>query len=40
MAMAKESLPEGRKVVLRNKQSKEFHDDFSGKRGWYILTRL
>jgi hypothetical protein len=27
-------------VVLRNKQSKEFHDDFSGKRGWYILTRL
>lgn len=33
MAIAKESLPEGRKVVLRNKQTKEFHDDFSGKRG-------
>ncbi|CAC5404439.1 unnamed protein product [Mytilus coruscus] len=33
LAMQKESLPEGRKVVLRNKRTKEFHDDFSGKRG-------
>ncbi|XP_052066322.1 uncharacterized protein LOC127705978 isoform X4 [Mytilus californianus] len=33
LAMQRESLPEGRKVVLRNKRTKEFHDDFSGKRG-------
>ncbi|CAG2255852.1 unnamed protein product [Mytilus edulis] len=33
LAMQKESLPEGRKVVLRNKRTKDFHDDFSGKRG-------
>lgn len=35
LAMQKESLPEGRKVVLRNKRTKDFHDDFSGKRGLY-----